>query len=102
MKVVKTIFWLLLATVLVLFAVANWLPVEVSIGGGLVLETRLPLLVIGAFLVGLVPTWIVHRVARARWKRRSDPDKGEGTVSGPLAAGADDDLAGPHARPFAR
>jgi hypothetical protein len=42
MKVVKTIFWLLLATVLVLFAVANWLPVEVSIGGGLVLETKLP------------------------------------------------------------
>ena len=101
MKVVKTIFWLLLATVLVLFALANWLPVEVSIGGGLVLETRLPLLVIAAFLAGLVPTWIIHRVARARWKRRSSGE-GEDTVSGPLAAGADDDLAEPRARPFAR
>jgi len=70
MQVVRTILWVLLAIALVLFAVANWVPVVVRIGAGLVLETKLPLLVIGAFLLGLVPTWGLHRLARWRMQRR--------------------------------
>jgi uncharacterized integral membrane protein len=70
MQIVRTILWVLLAVVLVLFAVNNWQPVEVRIWQSLILETKLPALVIGAFLLGLVPTWLVHRVSLWRHRRR--------------------------------
>ena len=70
MSIVRTILWVLLAVVLVLFAVNNWQPVEVRIWQSLILETKLPALVIGAFLLGLVPTWLVHRVSLWRHRRR--------------------------------
>ena len=70
MQVLRTIFWVLLAVVLVLFAVNNWVPVEVHIWEGLLLETKLAALVILAFLVGLVPTWMLYRATRWRLNRR--------------------------------
>lgn len=70
MAILRTIFWVLLTAVLVLFAVNNWTPVEVRIWQTLVLETKLPALAIGAFLLGLGPMWLVHRAAQWRLKRR--------------------------------
>jgi hypothetical protein len=68
--IVRTIFWVLLAVVLVLFAINNWHPVEVRIWATLILETKLPALVIGAFLLGMVPMWALYRTTRWRMKRR--------------------------------
>ena len=70
MAIVRTIFWVLLAVVLVLFAITNWQTVNVRIWNSLILETRLPALVIGAFLLGLVPMWALYRTQRWRMKRR--------------------------------
>ena len=70
MQIVRTIAWVLLAVVLALFAVANWKPVEVLIWENLILETKLPVLVLGAFLIGLLPMWLAHRIALWRWRRR--------------------------------
>ena len=70
MQLVRTIFWVLLAVVLVLFAVSNWDPVEVRIWEGLILETKLAALVILAFLAGLLPMWLLHRATRWRLARR--------------------------------
>ena len=70
MAIVRTIFWVLLAVVLVLFAINNWQTVNVRIWNSLVLETKLPALVIGSFLLGLLPTWALYRAQRWRMKRR--------------------------------
>ncbi|MEO0033642.1 MAG: hypothetical protein RIS94_3400 [Pseudomonadota bacterium] len=70
MRALRTIFWVLVAGMLAAFTVANWQAVEVHIWQGLVLETKLPALVIGAFLLGLVPTWGVYRASRWRLSRR--------------------------------
>ena len=70
MAIVRTIFWVLLAVMLVLFAIANWQTVNVRIWNSLILETKLPALVIGAFLLGLVPMWALHRTQRWRMRRR--------------------------------
>lgn len=70
MTVLRTIFWVLVVVVLAAFTAANWQPVEVRIWEGLLLETRLPALVILAFLVGLVPTWLLYRATRWRLMRR--------------------------------
>lgn len=70
MQIVRTIFWVLLAVFLVLFAVNNWVPVEVRIWEGLLLESKLAALVIAAFLLGLVPAWVLYRATRWRLGRR--------------------------------
>jgi len=70
MAIVRTLIWVLVTAILVLFAVNNWTPVEVNLWQGLVLETKLPALVTLAFLLGLVPMWAVHRAAKWRLNRR--------------------------------
>jgi len=70
MKIVRTIVWVLLLVALLIFSANNWNPVEVKIWEGLVLETKLPALVVIAFLIGLVPMWLLHRASRWNNERR--------------------------------
>lgn len=70
MQFVRTLFWVLILAALVIFTAFNWKPVEVQIWTNLVLETKVPALVIIAFLLGLVPTWLLHRGVKWRLKRR--------------------------------
>lgn len=70
MQIIRTIIWVLIAVALVVFAFNNWTPVTVKIWEGLVLETKIPALVIIAFLAGVVPMWLVHRGAKWRLERR--------------------------------
>jgi len=70
MKIVRTVVWVLLLVALVVFSVNNWNPVAVKIWEGLVLETKVPALVVIAFLIGLVPMWLLHRASRWNNERR--------------------------------
>ncbi len=70
MQIVRTIVWVLLLVALLIFSAFNWEPVEVKIWEGLVLETKIPALVIVSFLIGLVPMWLMHRAQRFYMTRR--------------------------------
>lgn len=70
MQIVRTIVWALLLFALLAFSFFNWKPVEVQIWSNMVLETKLPALVIVAFLLGLVPMWLIHRTSKWRASRR--------------------------------
>ena len=70
MQIVRTIGWVLLLFSLLAFSFFNWKPVEVQIWSNLVLETKLPALVIISFLLGLVPMWLVNRASKWRATRR--------------------------------
>ena len=70
MQFLKTLFWVVLAIVLVLFARANWTQVTINLWGGLQADVKLPILVLFAFLVGFVPTFLVYRGRVWRLKRR--------------------------------
>ena len=61
MQIIRTIVWVLLLVALLLFSAFNWKPVEVKIWEGLILETKIPALVIVSFLLGLVPMWLLSR-----------------------------------------
>ena len=72
MQFLKTLFWVLVAAVLTVFAFNNWDPVTVNLWRELKLQTFLPVLVIGAFLVGVLLIWLPHRAQRWGWKRKVD------------------------------
>jgi len=70
MQFIKTLFWVILAVILVVFAVNNWSPTSVLIWEEIRIDTKLPVLVIGAFLLGFVPLWLIHRASKWRLGRR--------------------------------
>ncbi len=70
MKIVRTIVWVLLLVALLIFSYNNWQTVDVKIWENLIVETKIPALVVVAFLIGLVPTWLVYRTSRWNYDRR--------------------------------
>jgi hypothetical protein len=71
MAIVRTILWVLILVALLLFSWANWQPgISVRIWSNLVVDTRLPAVVVVAFLLGLIPMWLFHRGVAWRLNRR--------------------------------
>ena len=70
MQFLRTLFWVVLAVVLVIFGYNNWVVVTVRLWTDLVLDTPLPILLLGAFLLGLVPALILHRATRWNLRRK--------------------------------
>ena len=70
MQIVRTIVWVVILAALLIFTAFNWNSVEVQIWTNMVLETKIPALVIVAFLLGLVPMWLIHRGTKWRLQRR--------------------------------
>ena len=70
MQFLKTLFWVALAIVLVLFANANWTAVTIKLWGGLEADVKLPVLVLASFLLGFLPTFIFYRARLWTMRRR--------------------------------
>jgi uncharacterized integral membrane protein len=70
MQFLKTLFWIFLTVIAVAFAFKNWTSAEVLLWGNIVVEVKLPILLFAAFLLGLVPMFILHRATRWRLRRR--------------------------------
>lgn len=70
MQVVRTIVWVVLVVALLLFSINNWNPVDIKIWEGLILETKLPALVLVSFMLGLVPMWLLSKAGKWRLNRR--------------------------------
>ncbi len=86
MQIVRTIVWVLLLFALLAFSFFNWKPVEIQLWSNLVMETKLPALVIVSFLLGLVPMWLLHRASHWRMKRRVNALEAATTKLSPPAA----------------
>ncbi|MBB5686949.1 lipopolysaccharide assembly protein LapA domain-containing protein [Sphingobium boeckii] len=70
MQFLKTIFWVILAVVAVIFSFGNWTPVTLNLWGDVQIDSKLPVLLFSAFLIGLLPTFILHRATRWRMRRK--------------------------------
>ena len=71
MQIVRTVIWVLLLVGLLLFSIANWDPtVTVRIWQGIVIDTKIPAIVIVSFLIGFVPMWLYHRGSKWRANRK--------------------------------
>ncbi|NJC33578.1 putative integral membrane protein [Sphingomonas jejuensis] len=97
MLFLRLLFWIIVVALLVLFADNNWTPVTVVLWNDLRLDAQLPVLVIGAFLIGLVPMLIAFYATRWRYRQRV------GALSRPVVAADEPAAAGvpPGAVPIA-
>ena len=75
MQFLKTLFWVLLAVLVVLFASRNWSDVTLNLWGDIQADIKMPMLLLIAFLIGLLPTWLIMR---ARIWSHPPPDRSDG------------------------
>ena len=72
MRFLSTLFWVLLAVVVALFASRNWNDVTLNLWGDIQAEVKIPILILIAFLLAFLPTWIVMRTRLWSHRRRLD------------------------------
>lgn len=70
MGFLRTLFWIAVTVIVVVFSVRNWVPVPVNLFGDTVVETKLPMLLLIGFLIGFVPLYAWHRAVRWRHNRK--------------------------------
>ncbi|HEY7007197.1 MAG TPA: lipopolysaccharide assembly protein LapA domain-containing protein [Sphingomicrobium sp.] len=87
MQFLKTLFWVLLAVVAVLFAVRNWTPVTLNLWGDIQADIKIPILLLIIFLLGFLPTWLLMRTRIWSHRRRLEAyerSRVAGTTSAPV------------------
>ena len=72
MQFLKTLFWVLIAVVVVLFASRNWSDVTLSLWSDIQADIKLPVLLAITFLIGFLPTWLILRARIWSHRRRID------------------------------
>ena len=72
MQFLKTLFWVLIAVVVVLFASRNWFDVTLNLWSDIQADIKLPLLLLIVFLIGFLPTWLISRARLWSHRRRID------------------------------
>jgi uncharacterized integral membrane protein len=70
MQFLKTLFWVLLAVLVVLFGSRNWSDVTLNLWGDIQADVKIPLLLLIAFLLGFLPTWLIMRARIWTMRRR--------------------------------
>ena len=72
MQFLKTLFWVLIAVVVVLFASRNWSDVTLNLWSDIQADIKLPVLLLVVFLIGFLPTWLISRALLWSHRRRID------------------------------
>lgn len=70
MAFLRTLLWIAVTVIVVVFSVRNWSPVTINLFGDTVVETKLPMLMLVAFLMGFVPLYVWHRAVQWRHGRK--------------------------------
>lgn len=70
MRFLKTIFWVTLGAIAVIFSYYNWSDTEIVLWGNKSWYTKLPVPLIMAFFAGLVPALLLHRTTRWTLNRK--------------------------------
>jgi uncharacterized membrane protein YciS (DUF1049 family) len=70
MQFLKTLFWVLVAVVVALFLRANWTPITLNLWNDIQADTKLPVVLVIAFALGWIPTWLILRTRIWSLRRR--------------------------------
>jgi uncharacterized integral membrane protein len=72
MQFLKTLFWVVIAAIVVIFSMRNWTPVQVNLWGGLAADVKLPLLLLLMFTAGFVPCFLAFKASCWQLRRKLD------------------------------
>jgi len=61
MQFLKTLFWVVVAVSLAIFANRNWNDVTISLWGSLQADIKVPILLLVTFLIGFLPMYLILR-----------------------------------------
>ena len=70
MNFLRTLFWVVLAVSLAIFAGRNWIDVTLSLWGDIQVDVKLPFLLLLTFLVGFLPPYFLMRSRVWNLKRK--------------------------------
>jgi uncharacterized integral membrane protein len=86
MQFLKTLFWVLIAVLVALFASRNWSDVTLNLWGDIQADIKLPVLLLVVFLLGFAPTWSLKRTRIWSHRRRIDAMERNRVASMPAEA----------------
>jgi len=75
MHFLKTLFWVLLAVFIALFASRNWFDVTLNLWGDLQADIKVPVLLGLIFMIGWLPTFLIYRARVWAMRRRIEPNE---------------------------
>lgn len=94
MNFLRTLGWIVLTIVVVVFSLRNWAPVTINLFAGLQADVKLPVLLLVAFLLGFLPLFLYHKAVRWRLRKRlALAEKPETVVPAPLPASPPEPLS---------
>ncbi|MBA3730051.1 MAG: DUF1049 domain-containing protein [Sphingomonas sp.] len=83
MQFLKTLFWVLLAVFIALFASRNWSDVTLNLWGSIQVDIKIPVLLAVMFLLGFLPTFIVQRARLWTVRRRLEAQQRQQAATAP-------------------
>ena len=70
MNFLRTLFWVVVAVSLAIFANRNWIDVTLSLWGDIQADVKLPFLLLLTFLIGFLPPYFLMRSRVGSLKRK--------------------------------
>ena len=93
MHFLRTLFWVVVAVSLAIFASRNWGDVTVNLWGNLQADIKLPILLIITFLIGFLPPYLILRGRLWNVKRRLAIAERPPVPAAPMPAAESDEAA---------
>ena len=91
MQFLKTLFWVLLAVFVALFASRNWSDVTLNLWGDIQVDIKIPVLLAAMFLLGFLPTLLIERARLWAMRRRVEAQERQAAAATtPAIAQADE------------
>jgi uncharacterized integral membrane protein len=81
MQFLKTLFWVLLAVFIALFASRNWSDATLNLWGDIQVDIKLPVLMAVMFLLGFLPVFLLHRTRLWTLKRRLEVEQRQQAIA---------------------
>jgi lipopolysaccharide assembly protein A len=72
MQFLKTLLWVVVAVFVAMLASRNWHDVTMNLWGDIQADIKLPILIGLVFLLGWLPTYLIHRARLWRVRSRLD------------------------------
>lgn len=84
MHFLRTLFWVVIAVFLAILATRNWHDVTLNLWGDIQADIKLPILLLFVFLLGWLPTYLLHRARLWRARNRIESFERQQAASQPI------------------